>query len=98
MTSISVEALIGILLLIMIVAIFQASLGAVLDKQSKGITMACLEKRATSTALIATAYSYTIMHGYFNPHLTCSVGNASVCRENNVITSAEIYKRQGGGD
>lgn len=98
MASISTEALIGILLLILIITIFYLSLHAVMEEYTSTIKQKELMRRASSTAFLATAYSYSVAHGSFSPQLSCSIGESAVCKEEGRIVAAAVYKRQGGGN
>ncbi len=99
MASISVEALIGILFLIMVISIFYASLSAVTSNFKDLLQQKGLEQRATSTALLTTVYSYSLSHGSFNAELSCPVGESVVCKDDGGrIAVAQAYKRTGGGD
>jgi len=96
--SISSEALMWVLVSIIVITIFYASLNTVISNIRESIYQAGLEQRASSTALLASVYSYTISHGYFNPQLNCSVGSEVVCKEEGRIAVSKTYKRAGGGN
>ncbi|MGB9635476.1 MAG: hypothetical protein ACPL0A_03275, partial [Candidatus Micrarchaeia archaeon] len=58
-----------------------------------------LYMRATSTALLASLYSYSLNEGYFNPKLECSIGNRITCVDNESrVVTVDTYRRKGGGN
>ncbi len=97
--TLSTESLIGVLLLIIIVTLFYAFLSSIANSFVDSLQQASLHDRASSTSLLASVYSYSLKHGYFNPQLNCSVGANISCKDDFDHTAiVNAYRRRGGGD
>lgn len=99
MGTISSEALIGLLMLILVVLMFNVALKSVSERSIYTSDIKMLEGRAAGTSALTAIYTYSLRHGSFNAELGCLIGGEIVCIDGkgNNATSV-IYRRMGAGD
>ena len=98
--SITVDAMIGLLAIILTVGILYIAQKHYYEDLKRLVVADELDSSAAQTSLIISIYRYSISHGHSDLELKCAVSSYVQCINESygIVVTKNLYTRKGGGN